>query len=135
MVCVRTRGALPLGCPDPNEACIDNLCVADPCTEVECGPAEVCYRGQCLPDPCQGLECPRNQRCAVIGGTAQCVADWPINPLQGTNMGGESGSADVGMGGSAGMAGEEEPGPSRFRHGQRCGWRIERVGRLGDVRR
>ena len=45
-------------------------------TPEECGPGRTCLGGQCEDDPCSGIECPANQRCEVVDGTAQCVADW-----------------------------------------------------------
>lgn len=98
-------GCGPVGCPIEGEICIENVCVADPCAEINCGAAEVCFQGECVADPCQGVECPRHQRCEVTVGTAQCVANWPINPEdpQPEPMGGEGGD---GMGGDGGAGGD-----------------------------
>jgi hypothetical protein len=68
--------------------------VGDPCKEVTCGYAEVCDRGNCIADPCVDLDCPRYQRCALVQGTAQCVADWPVIPVPNEPI------EDAGVGGS-----------------------------------
>lgn len=93
-------GCGPVGCAE-DEACVNNICVGSPCAEVECGPAEVCHRGDCISDPCVGIVCPPNQLCAVTEGTAQCVANWPVNPEMGAG----------GMGGSGGTGGVAGAGP------------------------
>ncbi len=97
-------GCDPVGCPEADTVCVDAVCVEDPCKDVVCGPAETCERGACIADPCVGLRCPRHQRCAVTNGEAQCVADWPTNPLPpppdaGMDMGGAGGDPDQGGGG------------------------------------
>jgi MYXO-CTERM domain-containing protein len=102
-------GCGPVGCAE-DEICIDNLCVGDPCGDIECGPAAVCSRGQCESDPCVGVVCPRNQVCVVTQGTAQCIADWPINPPD-PNMGaGGAGGAGAGGAGAGGAGGVDGPG-------------------------
>ena len=84
MVCVdglcAESGCAPVGCPGESEICVENVCVEDPCKDVECGPAEACILGNCVADPCLGIACPHHQRCDIVLGEAQCVADWPINP-------------------------------------------------------
>ncbi|MGK0359257.1 MAG: MYXO-CTERM domain-containing protein [Bradymonadia bacterium] len=121
-------GCGPVGCPVDGETCIENVCVADPCADVSCGVAEVCFQGDCVTDPCQGVVCPQYQQCAVIVGTAQCVADWPTNPADpdpdvnpeggaggavgppeggaGGAVTGEGGAAAGGAGGQGGVGGE-----------------------------
>ena len=99
-------GCLPLGCPYEGEVCLDRICQPDPCELVTCDTNEVCTLGECQADPCLGVECPQYQRCAVVLGTAQCVADWPIidEEPQPVDMGTEimpemdSGSAGPDMG-------------------------------------
>ena len=71
-------GCAPLGCTEDNEVCIGNVCTEDPCTMMSCDQAEICYLGECLPDPCIGVICPEYQKCELIFGTAQCVANWPV---------------------------------------------------------
>ncbi|MCB9553933.1 MAG: hypothetical protein H6705_19020 [Myxococcales bacterium] len=101
----QATGCGPVGC-DAGQACVDNVCVDDPCAGVECGPAAVCERGECVADPCQGITCPRYQRCAVVYGTAQCVADWPINePVEEPDMGAGGAGGEGGMGGEGGVSG------------------------------
>lgn len=109
----QSTGCEPVGCNE-GEVCIDNLCVSNPCDVTECPSRRVCFRGDCINDPCENIECPPLQRCAVVEGTAQCVADWPVvdEPDSGMSMGGTAGdsvdaetiidSADVGVGGAAG---------------------------------
>ncbi|MFZ4738611.1 MAG: MopE-related protein [Bradymonadia bacterium] len=91
-VCQPT-GCEPVGCPEGG-FCVEGTCVGDPCKEVTCGYAEVCDRGNCIADPCVDLDCPRYQRCALVQGTAQCVADWPVIPVPNEPI------EDAGVGGS-----------------------------------
>jgi hypothetical protein len=79
-----------------SEICTDGLCVPDPCAGVDCPNGIACIRGacdadcsgiicprgqtctsgQCGHDPCFNVTCPMGQRCQVVEGTSQCVADW-----------------------------------------------------------
>lgn len=115
----QSTGCGPVGC-EANQACIDNLCVDNPCGDVTCDDGQVCYRGECIVDPCGPVDCPPLQRCEVVEGTAQCVADWPIveepDPVGG--MGGAGGDAPVGGSdnpdsdaGTTGGAGGRSPAP------------------------
>jgi MYXO-CTERM domain-containing protein len=89
----RETGCGPVGCPAEGEVCVENVCVADPCPALACAPGELCARGACIADPCVGVRCPRNQACTVTAGTAQCVADWPVNPAEPVDpVGGEAGA-------------------------------------------
>jgi hypothetical protein len=77
-VCVdaRCNGAL---CA-PDEACFNGICTHDPCIGQACGAGEVCLNDRCMPDPCATTHCPPTQRCAVVRGTAQCMAGWLTPP-------------------------------------------------------
>jgi len=75
----QSTGCGPVGCPEEGQLCVEGICQADPCLGVTCGTAEVCVLGACEADPCQDQACPHYQRCEVVLGTAQCVADWPID--------------------------------------------------------
>ncbi|MEE2789518.1 MAG: MYXO-CTERM sorting domain-containing protein, partial [Myxococcota bacterium] len=107
-LCQPTGCADSLGCPEDGEVCVDDACVADPCADTTCGAAEVCLRGDCIANPCLGVQCPNNQKCVVTDGTAQCVADWPINePDEGASMIGGDGRSDGAEGASDGVAADE----------------------------
>ncbi|MEE2645040.1 MAG: prenyltransferase/squalene oxidase repeat-containing protein [Myxococcota bacterium] len=58
------------------ERCAEGRCVADECDPESCGLGTRCIDGACAHDPCWGIECPENQRCELVGGLAQCIADW-----------------------------------------------------------
>ena len=74
------------------QACANETCQEDNCNPEDCEPGRVCLGGECTDNPCDGIQCPANQRCEVVDGTAQCVADWNR---------GENPEADMGMGGGA----------------------------------
>ncbi len=113
-------GCDPVGCTEGGKICRDGLCVEDPCKSVMCGSAEVCELGVCLPDPCLGVVCPRNEVCVVLRATAQCAADWVINPpaIESTEIdaGSDAGSDALGQGSDGGptpapMADAMQAGP------------------------
>jgi len=104
-VCQAT-GCEPVGCQE-GQICVEGACIADPCASVTCAYAEVCDRGQCISDPCVDLACPQYQRCVVVQGSAQCVADWPVIPVPvqpvmdaGVDAGGQVGPMDAGPSGT-----------------------------------
>ncbi len=104
------------------QACVDETCQEDNCNPDECEPGRVCLGGECTDNPCDGVECPANQRCEVIDGTAQCIADWnrEENPAADMGMGGDTDGGmtetDAGvvapdMGGEQPEADGGDPGP------------------------
>ncbi|MBV70573.1 MAG: hypothetical protein CMH52_04415 [Myxococcales bacterium] len=96
------------------QACADETCQEDNCNPDECGEGRTCLGGQCVDDPCSGVTCPANQRCQVIDGTAQCIADWnqnveqPDMGMSETDMG--SSDSDAGMGGAGGGGSDSDGG-------------------------
>ena len=64
-----------LVCAD-GQVCIDSICELDPCENYECEANQACIFGECKPDPCLHIDCPSLERCELIQGTAQCIADW-----------------------------------------------------------
>lgn len=84
------------------QVCVDETCQADECDPSECQQGQTCLGGECSDNPCDGVVCPANQRCEVIDGTAQCIADWTGDP---------SDEPDMGMGSDAGM-GQADSGNS-----------------------
>ncbi|MEZ4436645.1 MAG: hypothetical protein R3F65_29950 [bacterium] len=84
-----------LVCP-PGQVCDDDLCVPDDCDPGACPGAQICLGGACADDPCDGVRCPPGQGCAIVDGTAQCLADWldPIEPRPDAEP--DAGPADAG---------------------------------------
>jgi len=74
-------------------SCVDGVCEDDVCDDDACGAGRLCLEGECADDPCGGIRCPANQRCTVVLGAAQCVADWrrPVDE----GMGGAPGEPEV----------------------------------------
>jgi len=64
------------------QACVDGQCQDDVCDPDDCEAGQLCLEGACADDPCQGVRCPANESCAVVAGSAQCIADWdgPVQP-------------------------------------------------------
>ncbi len=89
-----------------DQACVADECVEADCDEEACGPGRACIENACADDPCTGVECPLNQRCAVVDGTAQCVADWIADPQQPLPDAGPVEERDAGAGGAGGEGGE-----------------------------
>jgi hypothetical protein len=80
------------GCSS-GETCHENLCIADACAVVVCGPGTHCDAGDCL-DDCEGVVCP---------GGAACV-DGDCESPDGSGEGGSAtsgGGIVVGTGGGA----------------------------------
>lgn len=98
----QSTGCGPVGCAE-SQTCIENLCVDDPCEGTSCGTGQVCFRGECVVDPCGPVECPPLQRCEVVEGTGQCVADWPIVDTPEPEGGSAETDAEVSVGGSGGV--------------------------------
>ena len=92
------------------QVCVNDECQDNACDSTMCEAGQTCIANACAPDPCAGIECPINQGCAVVEGTAQCVANWiPEDPGAGGaggegGMGGEGGAGAEG--GAGGMGGE-----------------------------
>ncbi len=90
-----------VGCPD-GQACISGSCTDDPCGGISCDPGLACQDGVCGDDPCHNVHCAPNERCEVVAGSAQCVADWgPESPVAAPDMGTpgtDAGLPDVGSG-------------------------------------
>ena len=87
-------------CPD-GQACRDGACAVDPCQGVTCDPGLACVDGVCGDDPCHNVHCAPNERCEVLQGLAQCVADWgpetPVGQPDG-GVGDAGGASDAGAG-------------------------------------
>jgi hypothetical protein len=90
-----------VGC-EPGFACVEGLCEPNPCAGVQCRDGQYCDNGQCVFDDCANIECPPGQECVHQAGTAQCVngfrADPPVLPNP---------DADGGVGGSGGAPGSD----------------------------
>jgi hypothetical protein len=74
-----------LVCAD-GQVCINDRCVNDPCPAILCDDGQFCFEGRCMDDPCKSVTCPNLQKCQVIEGTAQCVADWQRRDQNELNM-------------------------------------------------
>jgi hypothetical protein len=61
-------------CPD-GITCIDGTCDTN-CSGIICPRGQTCRLGQCRHDDCFNIECPDGQRCELVNGSAQCIADW-----------------------------------------------------------
>ena len=108
--------------PDPcgglvcgeREICEEGVCVPDPCVETECHATQRCEGGECRLDPCEPIVCPPSERCEMVGGLAQCVADWTaiddIDPDPDPDAGVPARDRDAGW--DSGGSDEAETGPA-----------------------
>jgi hypothetical protein len=101
------------------QTCSDETCQEDLCNPEECGDGRTCLGGECTDDPCDGVECPANQRCEVVDGTAQCIADWnqPVEPRPDMgapmgDMGAEPADGGSVVSGDAGVESDSTAPPS-----------------------
>ncbi len=53
----------PDGTCENGLVCIDEICVPDPCLEMECEGGEVCVLGSCVPESCEDRKCPDGLVC------------------------------------------------------------------------
>ncbi len=102
------------------QVCIDQVCQADTCQADTCALGQTCISGSCAQDPCWDIECPNQQKCQVVRGSAQCVADWLADPNELYDMGMMADLQVIDMEATQDMQVDQDQGMAADMYANRC---------------